>query len=362
MFCALLFFLAYVAALRAARPERWIFTAGMLLGLGIGIRITLAPLVGALILMVVLVPPARAPRSRLFGFAALGLILALLPAFVLFLKAPEQFLFGNVEFVKVNDLYRQNINDTMAFAQKVRFTVRQMVMNLPLVGAFTGLTIMAWRHARSMQLPLPGEIKALFVALLFLLIGTLAPSPIYRQYFYPLLPFLVIGGVFALKSVEGSQRCWSRSVVWGGICLTVATIFAVSPHRHLREIFSTERWAPLQIHRRALQLCAAAPRSGRVLTLGPTWPLEAKLSIYPELATGPFAFRISHLVAPTRRVRLKLIGMSTLDEKMVADPPAACFFGTEKYLDPPIQALAKAHGFTSVAVFETNELWIRTGP
>lgn len=362
MLCALLSFLAYTAAFRSARPAHWVFTAGLLLGLGIGIRITLAPLVGALILILVLFPPSGVTRPRLIGFAAFGLTLALLPAFILFLKAPEQFLFGNLEFVKVNDLFRQNIHDTMTYFKKLRLTVRQIVINLPLFSAFLGATIIAFLHARSARLPLPRETKALLVTLPFLLMGALAPSPVYKQYFYPLLPFLVLGGVYAVQSVEESSKWWKRNVVWGGVCITVATIFAVSPHRHLREIFSIGRWAPLQVHNRAVQMCTHAPRSGRVLTLGPIWPLEAKLSIYPELATGPFAFRISHLVTPERRARLKLIGLPALEERMSTDPPAACFFGTEKYLDPPIQALAKAHGFVLVKTFDAYELWTRPMP
>lgn len=362
MLCALLFFLAYMAAFRSARPERWIVTAGLLLGLGIGIRITLAPLVGALILMLALFPPAGVTRTRLFGVAAFGLTVALLPAFILFLTAPEQFFFGNLEFAKVNDVYRQYTNDTMAFTKKLRFTARQIAMNLPLVSAFLGATIIAFLHARATRLPVSREIKALLVTFPFLLMGALAPSPVYRQYFYPLLPFLALGGVYALESVDDSSKWWRRSVIWGGVCLTIAITFAVSPHRHLREVFSIANWAPWQIHNHAVEMCTPAPRTGRVLTLGPIWPLEAKLAIYPELATGPFAFRISHLIPPERRVRLKFIGMSTLQEKIAADPPAACFFGTEKYLDPPIQALAKAHGFVPVSVFETYELWARPMP
>lgn len=277
--CALLFFLAYVAGFHSPRPGRWAFAAGLLLGLGIGIRITLAPLGGALILMLAWFPPTSRDRPRFFGLAALGLTLALLPAFILFLQAPEQFLFGNLEFVKVNDLFRQNTHDVMTLVKKLHYTVRQIVMNLPLFNAFVGATIIALLHARASRLPLPRETKVLFVTLPFLLMGALAPSPVYSQYFYPLLPFLVLGGVYAVAAVADSTIWWRRSIFFGAAGVIASMILAMSSYRHLRELFSPHEWAPLQIHDRAVQMCAPVPRGGRVLTLGPSWPLEAKLPI-----------------------------------------------------------------------------------
>lgn len=362
MLCALLFFLAYVAGFHSPHPGRWVFVAGVLLGLGIGIRITVAPLSGALILMLACFPPTAANRRRFIGLAALGLMLALLPALILFLRTPEQFLFGNLEFVRVSNLFHRNHHDTMTFTSKLRTTAREIVMNLPLFDTFAGATMIALFHAHSSGLRLPREMKVLFLALPFVLLGALAPSPVYRQYFYPLLPFLALGGVYAVASVENSSIWWKRSVLWGSAGVIVATILAVSPYRRLKDVFSPHEWTPLQLHDRAVQMCAPVPRGGRVLTLGPIWPLEAKLSIYPELATGPFAWRITPLVATERRARLKLIDLSTLQTWITADPPAACFFGPEKYLEPPLQALAKAHGFVPMTVFERYELWIRPIP
>jgi hypothetical protein len=362
MLGAMLFFLAYVASFHSPQPGRWVFMAGLFLGLGIGIRITLSPLIGALILMLACFPPTAANRGRFFGLAALGLTLALLPALILFLRTPEQFLFGNLEFVRVSDLFHQSHHDAMTFISKLRVTAREIVMNLPLFDTFAGATIIAIFQAHSSGLRLSREIKLLFLTLPFVLAGALAPSPVYRQYFYPLLPFLVLGAVYAVASVENSSIWWKRSLLWGGAGVVVATILAVPPYRHLKDVFSPHKWKPLQVHDRAVQMCAPVPRGGRVLTLGPIWPLEAKLSIYPELATGPFAWRITPLVADERRARLKLIDLATLQNRMETDPPSACFFGPEKYLDPPLQALAKAHGFVPITVFEGYELWIRPIP
>ena len=357
MLCAVLFFLAYVAGFHSLRPGLWVFVAGLLVGLGSGIRITLAPLGGALILMLAFFPPTSGDQRRFFGLAALGLTLGLLPAFILFMQAPEQFLFG-----KMNLVFRQNKHDTVTFIKKLSDTGREIVLNLPAFNTFLGATIIAFIHARSARLPLPRELKVLFVMFPFLLIGALAPTPLYRQYFYPLLPFLVLGGVYAVASVANSKVWWKRSIVFCGAGVVVSAILAVFQYRHLREFVSPHAWEPLQVHDRALQMFAPVPKGGRVLTLAPIWPLEAHRSIYPELATGPFAWRITSLVAAERHDRLKLINLSALEKKMFIDPPAACFFGDERYLDPPLRALAQAHGFVLVAVFEEYELWLRPMP
>lgn len=353
MLCALLSFVAYVAGSRSPRPGRWIFAAGLLLGLGIGIRITLAPLGGALILMLAWFPPVARDRPRFFGLAALGLTLALLPAFILFFQTPEQFLFGNLEFAALS---RQS---TGTLVKNLRNTVRQIVMNLPLLNAFVGAAIVALLHARSSRLPLPREMKVLFLTLPFLLMGSLAPSPIWRQYHYPLVPFLVLGGVYAVASVANSATWWRRSLLFGGACVVVSTALAVPQYRHLRGIFSRLEWMPLQLHERAVHIFTPIPRGGRVLTLSPIAPLEAKLSIYPQLTTGFVGWRITSLVAAERHARLKLLDWSTLQKQMITDPPAACFFDSDTKLEPPLKAFASAHGFVPVKVLEQYELWVR---
>ena len=360
MLCALLFFLAYVAGLRSPRPGLWIFTAGLLVGLGSGIRLTLAPLGGALILMLAFFPPAVGERRRFFQLAALGLALGLLPAFILFTQAPGQFLFGNVEFVRINDLYLQSIHGTITFVRKLGYAGREILLNMPLFTAFVGSTIIAFLHARATDGRLPRELKILFLMFPFLLMGVLAPSPMYRQYFYPLVSFLVLGGVYAVAAVANSKAWWKGSIVICAAGVVVSTIFSMSPYRHLREFGSPGEWEPLQVHDGARQMLAPVPADGRVLTLGPIWPLEARRSIYPELATGPFAWRITSFVAEDRHAPLKLINLSALEKRMLTDPPDAFLFGDEQYLDPPLKTFAEAHGYARVATFDPYELWVRS--
>lgn len=362
MLCALLSFAFYVAGFHSPRPGRWIFATALFLGLAIGIRITLAPLGGALILMVVWFPPTAGDRGRFFALAALGITLALLPAFILFAQTPENFLFGNLEFAKANVRFLERSGSAMTFVKKLRFMLDQIARNLPLVGAFVVTTTIAVLHARSSGRRLPREMKMVFLILPFLLTGALAPSPVYRQYFYPLLPFLVLGGVYAAASVADSAAWWKRTIICGALSVMVSTLLAVSSYRHLRQVFSPDEWVPLHFHERAVKLCSIVPRGGRILTLAPSGPLEAGLSIYPELATGLPAWRITLYVADERRAGLRLLDIPSLEKRMTTDPPAAFFFSPERYPEPFLRALAQAHGFTSVTAFEKHELWVRATP
>src|SRR5437773_522741 len=97
----------------------------------------------------------------------------------------------------------------------------------------------------------------------FLLMGVLAPSPMYRQYFYPLVSFLVLGGVYAVAAVANSKAWWKGSIVICAAGVVVSTIFSMSPYRHLREFGSPGEWEPLQVHDGARQMLAPVPADGR---------------------------------------------------------------------------------------------------
>ena len=249
MLCALLFFLAYVAGLRSPRPGLWIFTAGLLVGLGSGIRLTLAPLgvfnrwtagLGAFTESVRLIAPDQTTVLRKsevkFQMKDPGL------------NATTVTLFGNVEFVRINDLYLQSIHGTITFVRKLGYAGREILLNMPLFTAFVGSTIIAFLHARATDGRLPRELKILFLMFPFLLMGVLAPSPMYRQYFYPLVSFLVLGGVYAVAAVANSKTWWKGSIVICAAGVVVSTIFSMSPYRHLREFGSPGEWEPLQVH------------------------------------------------------------------------------------------------------------------
>jgi hypothetical protein len=94
-----------------------------------------------------------------------------------------------------------------------------------------------------------------------------------------------------------------------------------------------ESWTPIRLHRAANNIRAyidSGSGEGAVLTLSPLFAIESGLPIYKEFVTGPFAWRVSHLLseaeAANRGLPLRSRIKSFLEEKR----PRAILTGREK--------------------------------
>jgi hypothetical protein len=126
----------------------------------------------------------------------------------------------------------------------------------------------------------------------------------------------------------------------------------------LRNSTRPSKWFPVRAHELGQKIHALAG-PGKVLTLAPAWPLEGGSSIYPEFATGPFAWRSAHLMDPARRPLLRLIAPDDLEDFLASDPPAAVLTGVEDApLEAPLVAYAKKYGYQPTAISRKRVLWI----
>jgi hypothetical protein len=102
---------------------------------------------------------------------------------------------------------------------------------------------------------------------------------------------------------------------------------------------------------------ADAVHDGKVLTLAPIFPLEGKLDIYEEFATGPFMWRTADLVDKKDRKRLRIISENELDSYLTKKPPVAIFIGFEGGLEKPMFLYAQKNRFKK-QVLANHELWV----
>ena len=92
--------------------------------------------------------------------------------------------------------------------------------------------------------------------------------------------------------------------------------------------------------RRHCARLAAAGVSGKVATLAPVYPLEGGLEVYPELATGPFAYRTADITAPELAKYYRMTSPTRIGALFDADPPAALLLGFDRALEAPMLAYA----------------------
>ncbi len=361
LFLALAAFLAHLTGVRRAHGG-WIFAGAVLLGLAIGVRITYAPLLAPFGLALLFLVKADARRKlALIGWSAAGFAVSLAGVAWLAWLAPEQAWFGNFEFAKVNITYRFATGEprTMTLPTKARFLYKEIIRHdlglfaafvLPLAGVIT--------LSRRARRPLPVELLFLLFTLPFLLMGSFAPSPLFEQYFYPFVFFLVLGAAWSLALLPAGSRWFqvAAAIAGAGVLLSVGR--GAAAYRELTRLFSPSHWTPIEMHADAARL-RRVPAAGRILTLAPTQALEAGRPIYPEFVTGPFAWRISPFVEAGKAARLKIPTAATLGGLLAAHPPAAIFLGHEKNGEEQLEEHARQHGYRMVPPASDNELWAR---
>ena len=354
-------FAALLRALEATAVRRWIAAAGVLLGIAIGTRLSLLPL--ALPFACIAVFSAATGRERMVRIALFSVAagVALTPTLVLCARAPEQFVFGNFIYNgPLNRAYRvASGNPGVELWSKVLFALRllKFPQNLVLLAAFTYLAILlparvGWREFRQQR-----KLVSTLACVPFLLIGALVPSPSYKQYYYALIPFLILACVFGAARAMGQADARRSRFAWSllaGASL-IALLVDVPLLRHLA---SPGDWAPLRLHAFARELRAQTP--GPVLTLSPLLPLEAGLDIYKELATGSFAWRTAALLPPESKAKFRMVEAATLDGFLAAAPPRAILMPVATAeRTPPFSAYAQQHGYRRVPLRDDLDLWLR---
>lgn len=366
---ALLAAIALVIGLQGARPGRWLFASGVLLGLAVGVRSIWAVTTPAFVLAVFLFNTFPTRRSQLKGLLWLGLggALALLPSIVLFLMAPRQFVFGNLGYARLNTLFRQQTGytDLMDLGSKLESFVNYsetgflpflilsvwMVYVLPLVRA---------RRERRMD-----PVALFTMALLSLiLIGALLPTPGFRQYFYAIVPFALLGVSYQTAEVTRAETA-SPERGWAVSLMVVVTLFSgIVGLRDYSSIWAANRlatWFPLQVHSEGKKIAAAAVAQGadQILTLAPMYVAEANGAIYPEFATGPFAWRTADLLPPAGRAAYRMVGPQDLAAFLIDRPPDAVLLGWEPDFEQPLRLYAEHHGYRqTIKISEKLELWL----
>lgn len=337
----------------------WLAFSGGLLGLAIGMRITYAPLIAPLGLATLLVSAAWPQRLRGAAAFSVGVLAGLSGVFALYALDREAFMFGNFEFPQVNIEYRLATGEprTMTLGKKLRYFWKEIVRGDPgiFIAALTPCLLVCWLAWRKV-LSIPPALKRLALAVPFIMWGALAPSPVFPQYFFVLLPFLLLAGIWALAAlpVESGARRWSERAALAGLVLAV--VMHSREYEGMSDLMRPREWVPFEIHDEAKVLRAKVP-AGRVLTLAPILPLEAGLEIDPAFATGAFAWRVAPYIDADKAQRLDLPTPGTLAAHLEKYPPSAVLVGFEEKGEELFIEDAKRRGFVETPLEEEERLW-----
>ena len=122
-------------------------------------------------------------------------------------------------------------------------------------------------------------------------------------------------------------------------------------------------WSGLKIHSAAQEIqdeLRQRDKNGKLATLAPLYAIEADIPIYPELATGPFLYRVGDLLDAEQREKFIAVSPETIAKFFDSDPPDAIFVGFEDTLDFSLEQYAQAHDYEMIlGDFGGGRLYIR---
>ncbi|WEX75610.1 hypothetical protein PYH37_001044 [Sinorhizobium numidicum] len=176
---------------------------------------------------------------------------------------------------------------------------------------------------------------------------SLVPTPSFPQYFAP--PLICIPLLFALLfgGLDAEARLRMQPLV---IAATLVVLVIEAPRfaQYVATITRPERWTVMRVHDAGVaiaQSIAEAGSEGKVATLSPIYPLEGNLEVYPELATGPFAYRTGDITEAELAAWYKMTSPSRIAALFDADPPGALLLGFDEVLERPMLAYAQRNGY-----------------
>jgi hypothetical protein len=350
---------------RGAGAWTWVAASGLLVGAAAGARLTYLPAVAPFALVVAAGGgPARRRLALLRTFGG-GVALGLLPALALLAVAPEQFLFGNFAYRAASTLQKIEIGhqEAMTLAGKLRY-LKEVLGEPGNLALAAGLAVFVpWARVVRPD-PEDGGLLGLRLTLLvipFLLGGSLVATPTFYQYLYAPVPFAVLGVALALAwrcARGGSPGVHLRVFL---VLVAAALAYGYGDYRDPGLLLRPREWFPTHVRAVAREIRGAVGE-GPVLTMAPTWILEGGMRIYPEFATGPFAWRSGHLVPKERRERLGVVSPEEFPEFVAARPPRGILVGFEERQEPPLVDYARARGYRPLDLPGVGTLWVAPEP
>ena len=176
-------------------------------------------------------------------------------------------------------------------------------------------------------------------------------KPSFPQYYMPPLPFAIILIAALAGLLTKTQRVAVHPLV---MAIALSTLMLGGPKlaQSLPNLLAPSTWTGVKVQQTAVAMRGAigdrSEGKALVATLAPIYALEAGFDVYPELASGPFYYRIGDYLSEEDRQRYQVTSPSTVDGLLDQQPPVAILVGHEGALDAPLIDYAHARGYVLV--------------
>lgn len=347
-----------------------LFLSGLFVAIALGMKISAIAFVPVLVVAAFLLPRSLPMAVRLRHVTLpvmLGGILGTLPLFWFLATQPDLFLAHVLGFHTGPHVayWRDHIADepnlVLGLDDKLRlaYTVwlRGSALLLVFAAMLAGWLALASGRKGQKGVGTTGPAMMLAAMLLLCIVMSFLPTPAFPQYYVqPLICLPLLVAVLARNTVGRSGQLETAAGVAAALCLALAfprLAEGLIALRHPDELTVSK------VHRAGQHLASVLADAGhageRVLTLNPVYPLEGGLPVYPEFATGPFAYRVANYTRPGLRAHYRMTGPTEIAAILQADMPAAILTGFDSKLEAPLVQFAQANGYRRTELTEISD-------
>jgi hypothetical protein len=344
-------------------------SAGFLLGLAVGCKLTFGVFIPAAILTLVVLSPDIRRRLILSAVFLTGVLLGMLPMLVIFWRAGWDCVrFGLFDYHALNIRWRgaTAFDQGMDGAGKARLGLGQLleISNLSVLLLIGLAVVLVLRRQKRSAGQGPALLSLLGIWCGAALLLFVLPKPVWIWYLTPLwvLLFLLAAALYRLISDAGARRPLLLVA-----SLLVGVTLVVNLSQELDQVrawaFDRSSWTGIRMKRESEALrrhLEDAGIRGAVASLRPLHALEAGLPIFAELASADFAYRVGDYVSDEARQKLRITSPSRIAALLNHDPPAALILGFDDDLEKPLLNFARKRGYTRVRnLIRKAEVYIR---
>ncbi len=342
--CVILSFWLFISIDFKKKSKYWrIAVIAALLTLATCMRVTLA-LVQLLFFAVLLTRPADSIKQKfktILPFLVAAAVVAIWPLWTIAL-APRAFFLNLFQMSILNNEW---VHQTGMFHSKLEM----IILFLTTLGCFVLVLIaiylcliITWKRCERTISGAPNLLLAVLLAFVFFIIALAMPVTLEQHLAMP-VPFIVISFAFPLlylrkpDSDTGPNKHFKLACVLiiAGVVAAVAS-YPLVLHR-IPKLFDPQSWTPIQLHRVSEDIAEKTKNPKRILTLAPLYALEGRCDIYPQLASGPFVYRVADLMTASDLETVKAVGPKTLKALLEKSPPSGVILGVElDFLEAPL--------------------------
>jgi len=337
--CASAGLVGLAAALRAARPARWLAAGGVALGLAASARLLYAPLavVPAGALLVGFGGGSGRDRARSTLAWAGGLAIGTAPLWITLARDPGRFWFNNLRYHQMRVLPTGH-DDPLARVGAALAVLGRALASDPFLLATLLLAVWgvwSWRRRRETDSGRRFE-HVVALGLTVHVLTNLFPDPVHEQYFTatlaPLALPLIAGGLTRLP--ERVVR-WGPPVL-GAVLLALA---GVTLGQSRSGMSADPVWRLDHFRRTCAKIEELTRPDDVILAFWPGYTFETGRRPQPG-TENQFGLGVSSALSPRERARYRIIGWEELMRAFLVDRPDLVIIGT--WMHGANQALSDA--------------------